>query len=136
MPRSIRESLESQPLSGLVLSLARRAARPRRHRIAPDHRVDRPGGVMSAAADLTYPPSLPGLTRQSIPSNEFFSMDARGVSAFTRVFDALLPAHDELKPPHARAQCPVASAANFAGSAGASLPRQTTCMSGRSKRRS
>jgi putative ABC transport system substrate-binding protein len=40
-------------------------------------------------------PSLPGLTRQSI----FFrkKMDARGASAFTRVFDALLPAHDGLR---------------------------------------
>jgi len=27
----------------------------------------------------------------------FFSMDARGTSAFTRVFDALLPGHDELR---------------------------------------
>jgi putative ABC transport system substrate-binding protein len=40
-------------------------------------------------------PSLPGLTRQSI----FFrkKMDARGASAFTRVFDALLPAHAGLR---------------------------------------
>jgi hypothetical protein len=39
--------------------------------------------------------SLPGLTRQSI----FFRrrMDARVISAFTRVFDALLPAHDGKK---------------------------------------
>jgi hypothetical protein len=35
------------------------------------------------------------LTQQSIASNKIFSMDARGVSAFTRVFEALLPAHDE-----------------------------------------
>jgi hypothetical protein len=48
------------------------AARPRRHRIAQDYRVDRPGGVTSATAGLTCPLSLPGLTRQSIPSNEFF----------------------------------------------------------------
>jgi len=37
--------------------------------------------------------SLPGLTRQSIGLRK--KMDAR-VSAFTRVFDALLPAHDAL----------------------------------------
>jgi hypothetical protein len=37
-------------------------------------------------------PSLPGLTRQSILLRK--KMDARGISAFTRVFDALLPAHD------------------------------------------
>jgi putative ABC transport system substrate-binding protein len=36
--------------------------------------------------------SLPGLTRQSILLRK--KMDARVVSAFTRVFDALLPAHD------------------------------------------
>jgi hypothetical protein len=36
------------------------------------------------------------LTRQSIRLNEaLFTMDARVISAFTRVFDALLPAHDE-----------------------------------------
>jgi hypothetical protein len=43
--------------------------------------------------------SLPGLTRQSIHLRQTFlakKMDARGVSAFTRVFDALLPAHDWL----------------------------------------
>jgi len=39
--------------------------------------------------------SLPSLTRQSILLRK--KMDARGISAFTRVFDALLPAHDELK---------------------------------------
>jgi NADPH:quinone reductase len=33
-------------------------------------------------------------------------------------------------------QCPVASAANFSGACGASFPRQTICMSGRSSRRS
>jgi len=38
-------------------------------------------------------PSLPGLTRQSILLRK--KMDARGASAFTRVFDTLLPAHDE-----------------------------------------
>src|SRR6516225_2264328 len=48
----------------------------------------------------TYPsaPSLPGLTRQSIHLRKDLlakKMDARVVSAFTRVFDALLPAHDE-----------------------------------------
>jgi putative tryptophan/tyrosine transport system substrate-binding protein len=37
--------------------------------------------------------SLPGLTRQSILFRR--KMDARVISAFTRVFDALLPAHDE-----------------------------------------
>ena len=37
--------------------------------------------------------SLPGLTRQSILLRK--KMDARGASAFTRVFDALLSAHDE-----------------------------------------
>ena len=31
---------------------------------------------------------------------------------------------------HARGQCPVASAASFAGSSGSALPRQATCMSG------
>jgi hypothetical protein len=67
---------------------------------------------------LTHPPSLLGLTpqvgftrlaahnaaqlgrarvaMQSIALNEIlFSMDARVISAFTRVFDALLPAHDD-----------------------------------------
>jgi hypothetical protein len=45
---------------------------------------------------LTPAPSLPGLTRQSIALNKIlFPMDARVISAFTRVFDALLPAHDE-----------------------------------------
>jgi hypothetical protein len=51
--------------------------------------------------------SLPGLTRQSIGLNEnYFLMDARVISAFTRVHspsktgvnalrDALLPAHDK-----------------------------------------
>jgi hypothetical protein len=42
-----------------------------------------------------HPPSLPGLTRQSILLRK--KMDARVISAFTRVFDALLPAHDELR---------------------------------------
>ena len=37
--------------------------------------------------------SLPGLTRQSILFRK--KMDSRVISAFTRVFDALLPAHDE-----------------------------------------
>jgi ABC-type uncharacterized transport system substrate-binding protein len=37
-------------------------------------------------------PSLQGLTRQSILLRK--KMDARVISAFTRVFDALLPAHD------------------------------------------
>jgi hypothetical protein len=37
-----------------------------------------------------YQSSLPGLTRQSITEK----MDARVTSAFTRVFDALCPAHD------------------------------------------
>jgi hypothetical protein len=36
--------------------------------------------------------SLPGLARQSIVLRK--KMDARVVSAFTRAFDALLPAHD------------------------------------------
>jgi len=39
------------------------------------------------------------LTRQSIKSSEKLlakRMDARVISAFTRVFDALLPAHDPL----------------------------------------
>src|SRR6476620_8348022 len=43
--------------------------------------------------------SLPGLTRQSIHlrKNLFAKkMDARVISEFTRVFDALLPAHDDL----------------------------------------
>jgi hypothetical protein len=43
--------------------------------------------------------SLPGLTRQSIHLRKDFlakEMDARVKSAFTRVFDALLPAHDWL----------------------------------------
>src|SRR5262245_32950289 len=71
------------------LSVARRAARPRRYRIAQDHRLDRTDRLRC----------------------------------------------DE-KPAWRRVQCPVASAANFAGSAGASFPRQTTCMSGRSSRRS
>jgi len=47
---------------------------------------------------LTHPPSLPSLTRQSMPlPKELLAkkMDARVISAFTRVFDALLPAHDE-----------------------------------------
>ena len=35
---------------------------------------------------------MPGLTRQSILFRK--KMDARVASAFTRVFDALLPAHD------------------------------------------
>jgi hypothetical protein len=41
--------------------------------------------------------SLPGLTRQSIHLRKKLlakTMDARVISAFTRVFDALLPAHD------------------------------------------
>jgi ABC-type uncharacterized transport system substrate-binding protein len=38
-------------------------------------------------------PSLPGLTRQSILLRK--KMDARVITAFTRVFDVLLPAHDE-----------------------------------------
>src|SRR5438876_1321414 len=38
-----------------------------------------------------FTPSLPGLTRQSILLCK--KMDARVTSAFTRVFDALLPAH-------------------------------------------
>src|SRR5262249_19305877 len=41
--------------------------------------------------------SLPALTRQSIPFGTALlrrTMDARVISAFTRVFDALLPAHD------------------------------------------
>jgi hypothetical protein len=38
---------------------------------------------------------LPGLIRQSILFRK--KMDARVVSAFTRVFDALLPAHDGVK---------------------------------------
>jgi putative tryptophan/tyrosine transport system substrate-binding protein len=38
------------------------------------------------------PPSLPDLIRQSILLRK--KIDARGVSAFTRVFNALLPAHD------------------------------------------
>jgi hypothetical protein len=41
--------------------------------------------------------SLPGLTRQSIHLRKAFlakKMNARVISAFTRVFDALLPAHD------------------------------------------
>jgi len=42
-----------------------------------------------------FTPSLPGLTRQSILLCK--KMDARVTSAFTRVFDALLPAHDESK---------------------------------------
>src|SRR5205085_5011126 len=41
------------------------------------------------------PLSLPGLTRQSIVFRK--KMDARGLSAFTRVFNALLPAHDGLR---------------------------------------
>jgi hypothetical protein len=43
---------------------------------------------------------LPGLTRQSILLRKTFlakKMDARVISAFTRVFDALLPAHDRLE---------------------------------------
>ena len=39
--------------------------------------------------------SLPDLIRQSILLRK--KMDARGISAFTRVFDALLPAHDGVK---------------------------------------
>jgi hypothetical protein len=70
---------------------------------------------------LTHPPSLPGLTPQvgftrlaahnsaqlgqarvavqSIPLNEtlLFSMDARVISAFTRVFRRAMPAHDEIR---------------------------------------
>jgi hypothetical protein len=40
---------------------------------------------------------LPGFNPGTNPSasKEFFSMDARVISAFTRVFDALLPAHDD-----------------------------------------
>jgi hypothetical protein len=39
---------------------------------------------------------LPGLTRQSIYFTEvLFSMDARVVSAFTRVFRRAMPGHDE-----------------------------------------
>ena len=38
--------------------------------------------------------------------------------------------------PNELIQCPVASAANRSGACGASLPRQTTCMSGRSSSRS
>jgi hypothetical protein len=40
---------------------------------------------------------LPGLTRQSIYWVRRLAkeMDARVISAFTRVFDALLPAHDK-----------------------------------------
>jgi hypothetical protein len=48
------------------------------------------------AVGLTHP-SLPGLTRQSIHLHKNLlqgKMDARVISAFTRVFDALLPAHD------------------------------------------
>src|SRR6516225_5193223 len=63
--------------------------------------------VRAPAGDLQAKPSLPGLTRQSIHLGKTFAkkMDARGVSAFTRVHspsktginalnDALLPAHD------------------------------------------
>src|SRR5262249_23307200 len=39
--------------------------------------------------------SLPGLTRQSVLLRK--KMDARVTSAFTRVFDALLPAHDGVR---------------------------------------
>jgi hypothetical protein len=41
-------------------------------------------------------PSLPGLTRNPSAFAKFFGkrMDAQVISAFTRVFDALLPAHD------------------------------------------
>jgi hypothetical protein len=45
---------------------------------------------------------LPGLTRQSIHLRKDLlakKMDARVISAFTRVFDALLPAHDWLDKP-------------------------------------
>jgi hypothetical protein len=45
-----------------------------------------------------HPPSLPGLTRQSIDfRKDFFAngMDARVISAFTRVFRRAMPAHDE-----------------------------------------
>jgi hypothetical protein len=39
------------------------------------------------------------LTRQSIHLRKIFAkwMDARVISAFTRVFDALLPAHDDCR---------------------------------------
>jgi len=53
----------------------------------------------SGRSSLTHPQSLPGLTRQSIRFVKAFAkkmMDARGVSAFTRVFAALLPAHDQV----------------------------------------
>jgi hypothetical protein len=51
-------------------------------------------------ADMEAKPkvSLPGSTRQSIHLGQEEKMDARGVSAFTRVFDALLPSHVPL--PH------------------------------------
>jgi hypothetical protein len=42
--------------------------------------------------------SLPGSTRQSIHLGQEQKMDALGVSALTRVFDALLSAHVPL--PH------------------------------------
>src|SRR5215831_4415412 len=45
--RSVRDGRErqDQDRDQQDLSLARRAARPRRHRIAKDHRIDRPDGV-------------------------------------------------------------------------------------------
>jgi hypothetical protein len=57
------------------------------------------GCVLSGAQveQIATPLSLPGLTRQSIHLRKNFSRRRwmRGViSAFTRVFDALLPAHD------------------------------------------
>jgi threonine dehydrogenase-like Zn-dependent dehydrogenase len=82
------------------------AARPRRYRIAQDHRIDRAGGVMP---------------NEDVMAGFAYSLTIS--SAIRRAYRSAL-------------QCPVASAANFAGSGGASFPRQTTCMSGRSSRRS
>jgi hypothetical protein len=52
-------------------------------------------------AGLDLPGFNPGT--KSIRFERFFSMDARVISAFTRVFDALLPAHDDSRGHHDRA---------------------------------
>src|SRR5262249_1850487 len=98
-----------------ILERAQSAAR---HRTAPDRQGLHPGPaqislqggaamprtqksrVVSGGHMLCVPASsLPGLTRQSINLRKKLiakKMDARVISAFTRVFNALVPAHDRL----------------------------------------
>ena len=67
--------------------------------LVPRHRLDGAMRFAYCALHARIKSSLPGLTRQSIHlCKKLFAkkMDARVTSAFTRVFDALLPAHDLL----------------------------------------